>query len=134
METDPKEKQAETTSEQPEVDSSDVQPQAALNESNEPIQQNVIEVLKTIYDPEIPVNIYELGLIYEIEVKENNYIHILMTLTSPSCPVAETLPPEVEIKCSTATGVNGCVVEVVWEPTWTPDMMSEAAKLELNMW
>lgn len=97
-----------------------------------PSQQDVIDVLKTIFDPEIPVDIYELGLIYEIVVKEDGFIHIDMTLTSPNCPVAESLPKDVEDKVNTLGGVTGCKVNIVFDPPWTQDMMSEEAKLELG--
>ncbi len=96
------------------------------------LEQTAIEVLKTIYDPEIPVDIYELGLIYEVKVKDDWGIHILMTLTSPSCPVAETLPVEVEEKVAGIKGVTGAKVEIVFDPPWTKDMMSEEALLELG--
>lgn len=96
------------------------------------LTNKVIEVLKTIYDPEIPVDIYELGLIYGIDVLENNEIKITMTLTSPSCPVAETLPPEVEEKVKTIDEVTECKVEITWEPSWDKSMMSEEAQLELG--
>lgn len=96
------------------------------------LTNKVIEVLKTIYDPEIPVDIYELGLIYGIDVLDNNEIKITMTLTSPSCPVAETLPPEVEEKVKTIKSVNGCKVEITWDPAWDKSMMSEEAQLELG--
>lgn len=95
-------------------------------------EKRVIEVLKTIFDPEIPVDIYELGLIYEVNVLEDATIHIKMTLTSPSCPVAETLPVEVEQKVAGIEGVAGAKVEITFEPTWTQDMMSEEAKLDLG--
>jgi FeS assembly SUF system protein len=100
---------------------------------NEIIKQRVIDVLKTVYDPEIPVDIYELGLIYNVEVDSQGAVEITMTLTSPACPVAESLPPEVEIKVAAVDGVSSARVEVTWEPTWTPDMMSEAARLTLGM-
>ena len=93
----------------------------------------VIEVLRTVFDPEIPVNIYELGLIYNVDVNAEGAVDVKMTLTSPACPVAGTLPPEVEEKIKTVSGVTGAKVEVVWEPPWTPDLMTEAAKLELGM-
>ena len=98
-----------------------------------PMEEKVIEVLKTIYDPEIPVNIYALGLIYKIDITEDNEIEVEMTLTSPACPVAETLPPMIE----RALMVNikeapYAVVTVVWEPPWTQDLMTEEAKLELG--
>ena len=86
-----------------------------------------------MYDPEIPVDIYELGLIYEVTVRPENSVYVKMTLTSPMCPVAETLPPEVEEKVRLVKGVAEVELELVWDPPWNPDMMSEAAKLELNM-
>lgn len=92
----------------------------------------IVEVLKTIYDPEIPVDIYELGLIYDVMVSEENDVKILMTLTSPNCPVAETLPLEVEERVKTLEEVNNAEVEITFDPTWTQDMMSEEAKLELG--
>jgi FeS assembly SUF system protein len=97
------------------------------------LRDDVVEVLKTVYDPEIPVNIYEMGLVYEITVDDDANVHILMTLTSPMCPVAESLPPEVEEKVSAIDGVANATVEVTWDPPWDPEMMSEAAKLELGM-
>ncbi|MBS1595853.1 MAG: DUF59 domain-containing protein [Bacteroidetes bacterium] len=100
--------------------------------SKEEIKAAAIEVLKTIFDPEIPVNIYELGLIYEVNVMEGNVTEIVMTLTSPSCPVAGTLPGEVEEKVKSVSGVTDAVVELVFEPAWNQDMMSEEAKLELG--
>lgn len=96
------------------------------------IENEVIQVLQSIYDPEIPVNIYELGLIYEIDVSPEGSVHIQMTLTSPACPVAGSLPPEVQEKVMAIPGVTDADVEVVWEPTWTPERMTEAAKLELG--
>ena len=92
----------------------------------------IIEIIKTIYDPEIPVDIYELGLIYDVFVNENNDAKIIMTLTSPNCPVAETLPVEVEEKVKTVEEINNAEVEITFDPMWTQDMMSEEAKLELG--
>ena len=92
----------------------------------------VVDMIKTCYDPEIPVDIWELGLIYDVTVQEGGEIHVRMTLTSPMCPVAETLPPEVETKIRGVAGVAGVELELVWDPPWNPDMMSEAAKLQLN--
>lgn len=92
----------------------------------------IVAKLKTIYDPEIPVDIFELGLIYDVFVSENNDVKILMTLTSPNCPVAETLPVEVEEKVKTIEGVKNAEVEITFDPMWTQDMMSEEAKLELG--
>jgi FeS assembly SUF system protein len=98
----------------------------------EQIEKDVLDVLRDCYDPEIPVNIYELGLIYEINVNEQLDVQILMTLTSPSCPVAETLPPDVETKIKAIEGVNSAKVDITFDPPWTQDMMSEEAKLELG--
>ena len=98
------------------------------------IEEEIIDVLKTVYDPEIPVDIYSLGLVYNIDVSESNDVHIEMTLTSPACPVAGTLPPEIEQRVKNeVSDVNGARVDVVWEPMWTSEMMSESAKLELGM-
>lgn len=97
------------------------------------LYNSVMEVLKSCYDPEIPVNIYELGLIYEINIDEYGKVDIKMTLTSPACPVAGSLPPEVESKIKEIPEVTDCKVEVVWEPTWGMHMMSEAARLQLNL-
>jgi len=98
------------------------------------LEQKVIDALKTCYDPEIPVNIYEMGLIYRIDVEPSGAVFIQMTLTSPACPVAGSLPPEVEMKVRQIPEVASCRVELVWEPSWTPDKMSEAAKLELGFY
>ena len=97
------------------------------------IKNRVIEAVKKIFDPEIPVNIYELGLIYKIEVDEKNKINIDMTLTSPNCPVAESLPKEVKENIMKVEGVSDVNLNLVWEPPWDKDRMSEAAKLELNI-
>ena len=98
----------------------------------EKIKNKVIEEIKKIYDPEIPVNIYELGLIYKIEV-DNNKVNVDMTLTSPNCPVAESLPKEVKSNIMKIEGVSDVNLNLVWEPPWDKDKMSEAAKLELNL-
>lgn len=92
----------------------------------------IVAKLKTIYDPEIPVDIFELGLIYDVFVSENNDVKILMTLTSPNCPVAETLPVEIEEKINTLEDVKTTTVEITFDPMWTQDMMSDEAKLELG--
>ena len=97
------------------------------------IKNKVIEAIKKVYDPEIPVNIYELGLIYKIEVDEKNKVNIDMTLTSPNCPVAESLPQEVKDNIMKVEGVSEVKLNLVWEPPWSQDKMSEAAKLELNL-
>jgi len=96
------------------------------------LREKVLAALKTVYDPEIPVDIYELGLIYEIEIFPINNIRIVMTLTSPSCPSAEAIPSEVEQKVKAIPGVNDVTVEISWDPPYSQDMMSEAAKLELG--
>jgi len=96
------------------------------------LKNEIIKVLETCFDPEIPVNIYELGLVYDIDVDPSNNALIHMTLTSPACPVAGTLPGEVENKIKAIPGINGARVEVIWEPQWNPSMMSEVAKLELG--
>lgn len=95
--------------------------------------ENIVRTLKTIFDPEIPVDIYELGLIYDVFVNENYDVKILMTLTSPNCPVAETLPMEVKEKVSSINMVKDVEIELTFDPPWEKDMMSEEAKLELGM-
>ncbi len=101
--------------------------------TKEELKNGVIQMLKTCYDPEIPVNIYDLGLIYGIEIdEERNHVDVDMTLTSPNCPVAESLPVEVQEKVSAVAGIDSAKVNVVWEPPWDMQMMTEAAKLELG--
>ena len=95
--------------------------------------EKIVNVLKTIYDPEIPVDIYELGLIYDVFVNEDYDVKILMTLTTPNCPVAETLPLEVEEKVKSINDVKSAEVEITFDPPWTQELMSEEAKLELGM-
>ena len=97
------------------------------------IKEKIVDEIKKIYDPEIPVNIYELGLIYKIEVDKNNKVNVDMTLTSPNCPVAESLPKEVKDNILKVEGVSDVSLNLVWEPPWDQDKMSEAAKLELNL-
>ena len=99
----------------------------------EAIRERVVEQLRTVFDPEIPVNIYELGLIYEVKVEQDGRTLIRMTLTTPMCPAAEVLPPEVETKARAVAGVTSVELDLVWDPPWNPDMMSEAAKLDLGM-
>lgn len=111
---------------QQETGAAPVSPQEALREQ-------VVEALKTVFDPEIPVNIYELGLIYKVEVTDAMDVNIEMTLTSPNCPAAQSMPAEVETKARRLDGVNEVTVEVVWDPPWSPEAMSEAARLELGM-
>lgn len=100
--------------------------------SNKEVENLVIEKLRTVYDPEIPVNIYELGLVYEVKVDEQNHVYVKMTLTSPMCPVAGTLPGEVKEKIKSVPGVSDVYIDLVWEPSWNKDMMSEEAKLILG--
>lgn len=97
------------------------------------LEDEIIEVIRTIYDPEIPVNIYELGLIYDVNIKEDNHVDVTMTLTTPNCPVAESLPKEVEDKTAAVNGVKSVKVEVTFDPPWDKDMMSEEAMLELGL-
>lgn len=99
---------------------------------NEELRNKVIETIKTVYDPEIPVDIWELGLIYSVEILPDNIVEIQMTLTAPSCPSAQEIPMEVEQKISGINGVNGVDVTVVWDPPWDRSMMSEAAMLDLG--
>jgi FeS assembly SUF system protein len=100
---------------------------------NPDLEGRVVEVLKTCFDPEIPVNIYELGLIYELLTTPEGAVHVRMTLTSPMCPVAGSLPPEVDGKIRAVPGVKDVRVDLVWDPPWDPSRMSEAARLQLNM-
>jgi FeS assembly SUF system protein len=96
------------------------------------IEERLIAALKTCFDPEIPVNIYELGLVYDVKVAPDGMVRIQMTLTSPACPVAGSLPGEVQAKARSVPGVRDAQVELVWDPPWTPERMSEAAKLQLG--
>jgi len=105
---------------------------AIINTHNTALTQLVIDTIKTCYDPEIPVDIWELGLIYEINIDEENNLNVKMTLTSPSCPVAETLPPEVEQKLREVEGIRSAKIEMTFEPSWEKEMMSEVAQLELG--
>ncbi len=97
------------------------------------LKEQVIVGLKTVFDPEIPVNIYDLGLIYDIAINDDHQVHIQMTLTSPGCPVAQTFPGTVEQAVNQVEGVKDCTVELVWEPPWTQERMTEAARLELGI-
>lgn len=105
---------------------------AIINTHDTDLAQRVIDTIKTCYDPEIPVDIWELGLIYEIIIDEENNLAVKMTLTSPSCPVAEILPPEVEQKLREVEGIKSAKVEITFEPPWEKEMMSEVAQLELG--
>jgi FeS assembly SUF system protein len=97
------------------------------------LQASVVEVLKSIYDPEIPVDIYELGLIYDVDISEDGDATVTMTLTTPHCPVAESLPNEVELRVLSVPGIRDAVVNLVWDPPWDPSKMSDEARLELGM-
>jgi FeS assembly SUF system protein len=103
------------------------------DEQLQEIDENVVHTIKSCYDPEIPVNIYELGLIYQVRIKSNGHVNVKMTLTSPNCPAAQSLPAEVREKVLQVNGVTGVDVDIVWDPPWSPSRMSEAARLELGM-
>ena len=102
-------------------------------EETQNLGEKIVRILKTVYDPEIPVDIYELGLIYDVFVNEADEVKVLMTLTTPNCPVAETLPQEVEEKVKSLDEVKDAEVEITFDPPWTQDLMSEEAKLELGL-
>jgi len=97
------------------------------------VKEEVIAMLRNVYDPEIPVNIYELGLVYEVQVDESRGVRIVMTLTSPMCPVAEILPVEIETRAREIAGVRDVQIDLIWDPPWDPGMMTEAARLELGL-
>lgn len=101
-------------------------------DQKESIRAAVVEALRSVYDPEIPVNIYELGLVYNVEISDSGFVGIEMTLTSPGCPVAGSLPGEVESRAAAVSGVTGVRVELVWDPPWSMEKMSEEAKLQLG--
>jgi len=103
-----------------------------IDEELERLTKEIIAVLKTVYDPEIPVNIYDLGLIYDIAIDAERNVHIKMTLTAPACPFAQTFPGMVHDQVATITELNHIEIELVWEPPWTPQRMSEAARVELG--
>lgn len=105
----------------------------AGTEATPSLKEKIVEMLRSVYDPEVPVNIYEMGLIYDVAIDEERRVAITMTLTSPACPVAETLPVEVEMKVNGIPEVAETRVDIVWEPPWDPSKMSEAARLELGM-
>lgn len=105
----------------------------AMKINDDELMQRVIDALKKIFDPEIPVNIYELGLIYDIKINPQQEIHIQMTLTTPACPVAQTFPSTVEEKIKEIDDVSNVTVELVWDPPWTQDRMTQAARLELGL-
>jgi FeS assembly SUF system protein len=98
------------------------------------LRDEIVKAIQTVYDPEIPINIWEVGLIYEVDVDDDGKVHVLMTLTSPNCPVAESLPSDVKEAVTAVEGVTEAEVEVTWDPPWDPEMMSEAAQLELGFY
>jgi FeS assembly SUF system protein len=108
-------------------------PEAVAEAPGSDLYEAVIEALKDIYDPEIPVNIYDLGLIYDVEITPEHHARIKMTLTTPHCPVAESMPGEVELRVGSVPGIGDAEVELVWDPPWDPQKMSDEAKLELGM-
>ena len=108
-------------------------PLIAPSSTEHPLYDSIVEACRTVYDPEIPVNIYELGLIYKIEIDKKNNVNVDMTLTSPNCPVAESLPKQVEEYILKVKGVSDVKLNLVWDPPWDKSKMSEAAKLELNL-
>jgi FeS assembly SUF system protein len=108
-------------------------PDDASQPDPEALREQVLFALKSVYDPEIPVNIFELGLIYRVDVDEQGHVEIDMTLTAPNCPAAQSLPQEVETRTAVIRGVKDVNLQIVWDPPWNPDMMSDAAKLELGM-
>ena len=113
---------------------SDARPSALNPIEKGLLEEEVVEAIRTCYDPEIPVNIFDLGLVYDVDVDNKGFVDIKMTLTSPGCPVAGTLPPEVENKVRQVDGVCGARVQVVWDPPWTMEMMSDEARLELGFY
>ncbi len=125
------EQKAETNN--PAEETAEAPPKSAAPATKEELQANIVSALQEIYDPEIPVNIYELGLIYAVDVAEDFSTHVTMTLTTPHCPVAESMPGEVELKVNSVEGVNGVRVDLVWEPPWDMSKMSDEARLELGL-
>lgn len=122
---------------QPQVETggggSPVSDNSSVNDSDAPLEERIVEALKTIYDPEIPVNIYELGLIYNLQIDQDNKAFVTMTLTTPGCPVAGSMPGQVEQKVKSVDGVNDAEVELVWDPPWTIDRMTDEARLTLGL-
>jgi FeS assembly SUF system protein len=104
-----------------------------MDDTEPNLEEQIVDALKTVFDPEIPVNIYELGLIYDLAIEDEGQVKIKMTLTSPGCPVAGSLPGEVQTKVEGVPGVANADVELVWDPAWNPSMMTEAARLQLGM-
>ena len=118
-----------------EIKSSQMQTISALSaDETERLGTEIVAALKTVYDPEIPADIYELGLIYKVDIKDDRSVEVEMTLTTPNCPAAEEMPMMVENAVASVPGVGVVTVNIVWEPTWTPDRMTDEARLVLNMW
>jgi len=118
-----------------EINTNSMEARSSLSaEETERMTQDIIAALKTVFDPEIPADIYELGLIYKVEIKEDRSIDVDMTLTTPNCPAAEELPVMVENAVASVPGVGVVVVRIVWQPPWTPERMSDEARLVLDMW
>ena len=111
----------------------DIEEKVKAAAQTQEIEERIVAALRTCYDPEIPINIYELGLIYGIDVDPSGVVDVRMTLTSPACPVAGSLPPEVKYKLESIPGVKSANVQIVWDPPWDKDMMSEAARLQLGI-
>ncbi|CAN5333270.1 SUF system Fe-S cluster assembly protein [soil metagenome] len=107
---------------------------ALAPEETERLGTEIVAALKTVFDPEIPADIYELGLIYKVDIKDDRSVEVEMTLTTPNCPAAEEMPQMVENAVASVPGVGVVTVNIVWEPTWTPDRMTDEARLVLNMW
>ncbi len=118
---------------EPHVNRISASPAALKSDRQRQIEREIIKTLRTVFDPELPVNIYDLGLIYDIDIDPDDRVHVRMTLTAPGCPVAGTLPPAVEQKLEAIDAVRSATVELVWEPQWTREMMSDAAQLELGL-
>lgn len=111
---------------------SNPEPAAAATGQNPHLESAIVDAIKTVFDPEIPVNIHEIGLIYNVDVQPDGRVEIKMTLTSPGCPAAQEIPAEVKSRVEGVAGVTSCDVEIVWDPAWNPSMMSEAARLQLG--
>ena len=110
-----------------------VQRNRAAEAGSQTMEEMVVDAIRTVYDPEIPVNIYDLGLIYDLRIEDENKVVVKMTLTTPACPIAGSMPGMVEQAVRHVDAVSDCEVELVWEPPWNPDMMTEAARLQLNI-
>ena len=127
--------EAKTADAASDIKASQMQTTSALSaDETERLGTEIVAALKTVYDPEIPADIYELGLIYKVDIKDDRSVEVEMTLTTPNCPAAEELPMTVENAVASVPGVGVVTVNIVWEPTWTPDRMTDEARLVLNMW